>query len=400
MERLQYFKSLLELYIDGNLSSKEEAELWEELARRSDDAEWEQMITAFFTSAEKDPNYNKQKWDFAVATILTRDNLDSQSSKEYLQFGDGTITDQPTMHRVHFLKTTWFRYAAILLLIVGTATYLYNIQSPQEVAVQHTPSKQPTDIPPGGNKATLTLSDGSIIVLDSAHNGSLASQGNTTIIKLDAGKLEYQGNQLAGETGYNKISTPNGGQYQIVLSDGTKVWLNAASSIRFPATFGKGDRIVEITGESYLEVVSDKSRPFIVKTAQNSIRVLGTRFNVHAYADEAEEKISLAEGSIQVGKVLLKPGQAYAAGQVASSNLEQDLAWKHGIFDFNKVTIQQAMSQIARWYDVDVIYEKNIPTITLGGKMRRNMTLSEVLEFVEGLGVHYTLNDRELIIKP
>ena len=332
----------------------------------------------------------------------------------------------PTVHRVHFLKTGWFRYAAAVVLIAGSAIWYM---------VQHRPvrNEQPSlvesirqagaDVPPGGDKAVLTLADGRQIVLDNAPNGNLAQQGTTKIIKLENGQLAYKaGAASTKDILYNTISTPRGGQYQMVLPDGSRVWLNAASSIKFPTAFAGNVRNVEITGEAYMEVAKNVKAPFTVRANDMSIAVLGTSFNINAYTDEAEATTTLVEGSVNVkslGKeALLKPGQqaqvmqqAGAAKQQAGAakqplqvvndvDIEKVVAWKNGLFDFNGAGVGEVMRQLSRWYDIEVAYEKGIPTIEFAGKMSKNVSLVNVLKGLEGAGMRFRLEGKKLIIFP
>lgn len=330
---------------------------------------------------------------------------------------------KPVAHRrVHFLRTAWFRYAAILLLIAGTAIYLYTSsplwrRSPEITQTNNT--GQPQDIPPGGSKALLTLSDGSVIVLDSASIGNIAQQGGTKILKVDAGSLAYQGNDLSGQTAYNTISTPRGGQYQIVLPDGSKVWLNAASSIKFPTAFTGNERVVEMTGEAYMEIAANAKQSFVVKAGGTVIQVLGTSFNVNAYEDESSVRTTLIRGSVRLsavgissgrpaGSVILKPGQQADVLQgpdkkiqvQAAPDMEQTLAWKNGFFIFNDVTIQAVMRQLARWYDLEVVYEGNVDQL-FHATIPRNVPISRILKALElTKSVRFKIDGRKVTVMP
>ncbi|MBO9572857.1 MAG: FecR family protein, partial [Chitinophagaceae bacterium] len=264
------------------------------------------------------------------------------------------------VHRVHFLKTAWFRYAAAILIIfgLGTIVYLWNTR-PVQTDTAKTKPVPVKDILPGGQKATLTLADGSTIVLDSVANGQLAMQGISKVVKLEDGQLVYNFERGSypplkgrGLATFNTMSTPRGGQYQLTLSDGTKVWLNAASSITYPTAFNGNTREVKITGEVYFEVAKNKSRPFIVKTPTDEITVLGTEFNINAYQDETAVKTTLVEGSVKINNTVIKPGQAYSKGKLFKTNIQQDIAWKNGYFMFDSENITSVMRKISRWYNV------------------------------------------------
>ena len=304
----------------------------------------------------------------------------------------------PAVPRARFMKKAWFRYAALLLLIVGTAACLYLINRPRQELSSVSASEKPV-ILPGGNKATLTLADGSTILLDSAANGTLASQGSTKVIKLASGLLAYQADAGGSGAGYNTISTPKGGQYQINLPDGSRVWLNAASSIRFPTVFAM-ERNITVTGEVYVEIVKDRVRPFIVQAGTDRIEVLGTSLNVNAYSNEPATVTTLLEGSIKIGRTVLKPGEAYANGKKYKAEVERAIAWKNGLFNFEDATLEEIMRQLERWYDIEIDYEGNLPEVALMGKLTRDVPLNELLPALRKMGVHYRLEDRKLTILP
>lgn len=266
------------------------------------------------------------------------------------------------------------------------------------------------DVAPGGNKAVLTLGNGKTIVLDSAKNGLIASQGSSSIVKTNNGELVYNATpQNKQEVAFNTISTPRGGSYQVVLPDGSQAWLNAASSIRFPTSFTGKERQVEITGEAYFEVTKNKAMPFIVKSARTEITVLGTHFNVNDYADEAYAKTTLLEGAVRIsGKHAtgtLKPGDQASLNEndemkiTANVNTEEAVAWKNGVFEFNRADISIMMRQIARWYDINIIYTGKTADALYKGKISRNVNLSEVLTMIKYMGINYTLNGKNLTIK-
>ena len=265
------------------------------------------------------------------------------------------------------------------------------------------------DVAPGGNRAVLTLANGSQIILDSAANGNLAQQGNTKIVKLDSGQLAYNSlNERSDDVLYNTISTPRGGQYQIVLADGSKVWLNAASSLKFPTAFTGKERKVELTGEGYFEVAKNARMPFRVAVTGMTVEVLGTHFNINAYIDESTIKTTLLEGSVKVAKsdrqLVIKPGQQAELTPNAefiihnSIDVDEVMAWKNGLFNFNKADIKEIMRQAARWYDVDVVYEGNISGEKYIGKVARNTNLSEMMKILELNGVKYRIDGRKITV--
>jgi ferric-dicitrate binding protein FerR (iron transport regulator) len=309
--------------------------------------------------------------------------------------------------------------AAVVILILAAGSYfIFNKNNSQKQIAQSHSQKFYNDITPGGNKAILTLANGSQIVLDSAAVGTLANQGNVKIIKLDSGQLAYNGPQtkeILTEISYNTISTPRGGQYQLTLSDGTKVWLNAASSLRFPASFVGKERKVELTGEGYFQVVHNSTQPFTVSVNGMEVHDIGTAFNINAYRDEPVIKTTLISGGVRVTELktrnskLLKPGQQALVSLTDDQNPEhitikpadiaEAIGWKNGKFQFGEGTdIATIMRQIARWYDVDVEYKGKI-TGHIGGSISRNVNASKVLNMLEKTGsVKFKIEGKKVIV--
>ena len=300
--------------------------------------------------------------------------------------------------------------AAVLLLAIGAGSYywLFKEQITQPRNNSMAKAKH-HDLPPGRDAATLTLADGRTIVLDSA-NGTISKQGGATVINLN-GQVSYAktGDKNAPvQVVYNTITTARGNQYQLILADGSKVWLNSASSLRFPTAFTGDKREVELDGEGYFEVAKNAAKPFHVKTSTQDIEVLGTHFNVNAYKDEETIKTTLLEGKVKVlndGKTaILEPGeQAVLKGNSPftidhSPDLDQVMAWKNGWFEFDNTDIKTIMRQISRWYDVDVRYEVKPNNETYGGRISRNLNLSNILKMLETYGVHYRLENKTLVV--
>ncbi len=309
---------------------------------------------------------------------------------------------------IPFYKRTLTRAAAILVFASAGLYLLYN-HHPGRLQPIVNNKVYKNDIAPGGNKAILTLADGSKLVLNNSKNGALATQSGTQIVKQDS-TLSYKttvGNN--SQVSYNTITTPYGGQYQLVLADGTKVWLNAASSLRYPTSFTGKDRSVELTGEAYFEVAKNKNQPFNVKTATQTVQVLGTHFNVNAYSDEKAVKTTLLEGSVKVSSatanVMISPGQQSALAKNGLFVIDKDLdtdeivAWKNGVFQFNEADIQTIMRQIARWYNIDVEFKGTIPANTYHGKISRNSNVSQVLKILELSGINFTIEGRKITVK-
>lgn len=301
---------------------------------------------------------------------------------------------------------------AASILLVSSFIYYFNFSESEKDNTPHL-SENKYDIKPGGNKAVLTLSNGETITLDDAKNGLLAKQGNIEINKTADGELTYHPGKVSGESlQYNTVSTPRGGQYQLVLPDGTKVWLNAASSITFPTSFPGASREVEIKGEVYLEVAKNKLKPFRVKSAGQVVEVLGTHFNVNAYTDEESTKTTLLEGSVKVSlshsgdsdkrSVLLSPGyQAqFKLGRIAINEVDTEaaVAWKDGYFNFNREDIQSVMRQVSRWYDVEVVYQGNVPADEFVGRIPRSSNVSGILRILKLSKVDCRLQGKKIII--
>lgn len=312
----------------------------------------------------------------------------------------------------------WAAASVILLLAIVGGRRLF-MPVTVELPLPETPvgkvAPAQTDPAPGKNSATLVLADGSSVLLDSAAAGQVASQNGVSIIKLPDDQLRYQqGDQADGPVGYNSIQTPNGGQYRLVLPDGTGVWLNAASSLRYPTRFTGNERRVSVTGEVYFEVAKMPARPFIVEKDGMEIRVLGTHFNVNSYADEPDLRVTLLEGSITVKSthqaatrsLTLRPGQQARLTRNGEQQLTSDIdvdevmAWKNGLFDFSNADIQTIMRQIARWYDLSVVFQGAIPPRAFSGKITRSTNLSNVLKILEQSNIHFEVENRTIVVKP
>lgn len=336
------------------------------------------------------------------------------------------LSENPAFHpaqRIPLYRRWWAAASVILALCIGA--YIWNAnkknaESPIVVA-------KTVDIAPGEDGAILTLSDGRQIVLDSLGNGVIALQnGSQAVIKN--GELIYDlTGDATGEIVYNTMSTPKRRQFRLLLPDGTKVWLNAASSISYPTVFTGKERRVEITGEAYFEVAKNIKMPFRASVKNKAeIEVLGTHFNVNAYENEASINTTLLEGSVVVSSdqqqkvkqtVVLKPGQQaqltnvkYGSEKAATTktaikiisdtDIEKVMAWRNGLFNFEDATLEEIMRQLERWYDIEVVYEKNVPNIALTGELTRGVTLKGLLPALGKMGVNYRLEGRKLTILP
>ncbi|MCF0065746.1 FecR domain-containing protein [Dyadobacter chenwenxiniae] len=353
----------------------------------------------------------ENEWDDFESDIRMPDHVSNRilsnilASNSEISSSERFISDSSTRY-------LWSKIAAAAVLILSLGIYWWSGKDRSPVALQTTARVVAGDIAPGGNKAILTLGDGSSIMLDSAKNGNLASQGNTNITKSKKGELVYNVSGVPDQAVvFNTMATPKGGQYHIVLPDGSKVWLNAASSLRFPTAFKGKERKVEITGEVYFEVAHNARMPFIVKSGDTEIAVLGTHFNVMAYADEKVMKTTLLEGSVKVsiagGSATLLPGQQARIKSITNNirvvdniDTEKEMAWKNGFFQFQDDNLENIMRQISRWYDVDVTYEGNPGKETYTGRLPRNANVSKVFKILSLSGVKFRIEGKSIIVTP
>lgn len=326
-----------------------------------------------------------------------------------------TPAQQPLVKTI----SIWYRWvaaAAIVLVFLGAAYVWMN----RSADVAKTQAKLVPDIAPGGNKAVLTLADGRKIILDSAGNGTLAQEAGATIVKSADGELIYQpaAGAPSGTISYNSMSTPKGGQYHLVLPDGTQVWLNAASSITYPTAFTGRERKVSITGEAYFEVTHDPTKHFIVDFTtghpgrQGTVEVLGTHFNINAYSDEDMLRATLLQGKVRLSSLhnkqtaLLQPGQQAALEneikplEIQTVDTSQVIAWKNGLFNFDNAGLPAVLRQLERWYNIEVQYKGKPPAFAFKGKLQRNLNLSQVLRILDEMEVNYEVKGRTLTVLP
>lgn len=300
------------------------------------------------------------------------------------------------------LRRWWWAAASILVLLaVG---FLYWTQ------ITHQPgTTRVADIQPGGNGAVLTLADGSKVVLDSLGNGVVATQNGVKVV-MQNGQLSYSG-EGSGPLAYNTMSTPKGRMFQLILPDGSKAWLNAASTLRYPVRFSGKERVVEVSGEVYFEIARNSVQPFRVEINNKiTVEVLGTSFNINAYENERSSYATLLEGSVRVlhGKAskILKPGQQMqitTAGLKVIHNVDADkvMAWKNGLFNFEGAAFEDVMRQLERWYNIEVVYETKPPAIRFVGEMDKNLSLNDLLEILKKSNVHFRVEEgRKLVVAP
>lgn len=401
------FIRLIQKYITGRASPEEE-----------------QFIEAYYESFEASANQSQIESDEERALL-----------KEEMKAAIWQKIDQAELQpqRIPVVKRLWFRcaMAAAVVVLVGIPVYYYIIKTPapkQVVQTNKQPAAPKNDALPGGNKATLTLADGTVVDLDNTANGRLSDQNNTTIIKKD-GALKYESaidnrQPAINAVAYNLLSTPKGGQYFLELPDGSKVWLNAASSIRYPTAFSSKERSVELTGEAYFDIKKNPNIPFRVHFTSSSkdggdrtgvIEVMGTQFNVNAYDDESTIRTTLVEGKVKIASgdkytAILQPGQQAQIKNTSLGNghirvvddidTEEAVAWKNGLFYFDNVDIQAIMRQLARWYKVQVILKGKVPARRFAGQVSRDAKLSQVLRILELSKVHFTIEGDVVTVFP
>lgn len=385
----QEFEELFRKYLNDTMSA-------EEFLR------WKQLL--------QNENYSQQleaQLEELVSTDHSAAGFDAPAETMYRQIEETTVR----LKRNPFTMRRYLLYAAAaVLLLVGAGVivqFLNNGKQNKEAGKQLAATS--LDIVPGTNGAVLTLADGRKIILDSLQNGVIAMENNSKAI-LENGTLAYEAEGAASaKEQLNTISTAKGRQFQIRLPDGSRAWLNAASSITYPTSFNGSERRVQITGEVYFEVAKQKDQPFKVQSSDDTfVEVTGTRFNVNAYADEPSMATTVTEGSVNVhaGRRFqaIKPGQqaivqSAQINLIAQADTSQVLAWKNGVFDMNNAELKSVMRQLARWYDVQIEYEKQPPSIHFGGRMQRNLKLSQVLNGLSGMGVQFRIEEgRKLVV--
>lgn len=393
---------LLEWYCEGTITVEQRREL----SRLLQDTPEETLLAVFSELAEKHAAtpypVSPGELQPAVDQILRIDKVDGVAAS----ISDPPMGTASGVVRKMYRWRRWAVAAAVIGLLALAGGWWWQRQLPHRIAL--------SDITSGKTGAVLTLANGQQVVLDSVGKGVIATQQGTKVV-LQQGHLAYEASGADnGETAWNVLTTPAGRQFSIVLPDGTKVWLNAASSIQYPARFKRGNRTVYITGEAYLEVAKNEQQPFtaIIKDKME-IDVLGTAFNVNSYPEETYSSTTLLQGSVRIRKLPgesmlpLYPGQQAIVAdhqpmeRKENVSIDQVMAWKNGFFDFNNKSLREVMGQIGRWYDVTIVYDKNIRDVALYGKISRDVPLSDMLKLLETTGMHFRLQgNRQLIVMP
>ena len=393
-KRLEY---LLKNYLAKTSSPAEENELFGILA--SDD--YDEQVREYMYSA----------WDRLYNGHTINEEQSERILSSILNQGETKVVP---IHSVHSKKNIIWAAASVAIIAASVMLfYFLNRTSANNTTIAKTNESLPykNDISPGRTGAILKLADGSSILLDSAIDGNLVTQENILVIKK-GGSLNYVQNNGQSDPGisYNTIETPRGRQYQLVLEDGTRVWLNAASSIRFPVVFAGNERSVEITGEVYFEVAKNKAKPFRVAANGTTVEVLGTHFNINSYTDETTINTTLLEGSVKVIKgnnqKIIAPGQQAQVnenGEVRTErnvHLSEVMAWKDNHFSFNNTDIKKLMRQLSRWYDVEVVFKNETgEQVTFIGDISRAVNISTVLKMLEQTGeVKFDIEGKKIIV--
>ena len=396
VSRLSY---LFKRYTENNCTAEERNEFIQMVKQEENALELNSLISNAMSQAEFDRETSQEKTEQLFATILNTVSVPDDKVK-------------PMFHSKK-IKKLWRVAAAIIILMAGSSVYyLLKKNTIHQVVQKEGIHKQlKDDVAPGYNGAILTLSNGQQITLDSVGNGMLTAQGNTNILKQN-GKIVYNGQNISKtQVLYNTMTTPRGRQYALVLADGTKVWLNAASSITFPTAFTGSERRVQIIGEAYFEVARNAAMPFKVEVGKMEVKVLGTHFNIKAYDDESATKTTLLEGAVHITNenknALLKPGQQAVWDQtsggfkIVEANVEEAVAWKNGLFEFNNADIKSIMRQLSRWYDVEVVYQGDVSDKDFSGVISQNTNLSQVLKMLQlTKEVHFKIEGVKVTVSP
>jgi len=396
-------KSLLAQYFNNSISSADCIELLKYIDA-ADPVELDSLVDIELSSLENGPKFKGAQ----SQEVLNRIKAD----KRFSDVPEDRGADKPTV--IKFYQRRLVQLAAAVLIFLTAGLMLFNIRKARTVN-DITKNNTPSVIVPGGNKATLRVSGAKIIVLDNAANGLLATTSAGEIVKTQNGQIAYKAGASGNATGtsapveWNTLTTPRGGEYQLVLPDGTKVWLDAGSSISYPVVFTGNARRVRLTGQGYFEVAKNKDKPFYVEVNRSEVKVLGTHFNISAYEEDPENTTTLLEGSVQISKngeaALLKPGQQASIGAgsdhivVSEANIDDVMAWKSGYFIFNDDDIRAIMRKVSRWYDVDVDYRGDFAGRHFGGTFYRSKGINELLNHLERIGkLHFKVAGRRVTV--
>jgi transmembrane sensor len=319
---------------------------------------------------------------------------------------------QERSSKIFYKQIFYSLSAAAAVLIIISLGIMFYTQSYSQKEILVTNKKFVHDVVPGGNKAFLTLANGTKLSLTDATDGELAKQAGISIVKTEDGQLVYNVSNTSKQGNdtplFNTIETPRGGQYQINLPDGSRIWLNAASSLRYPVVFSDNERKVELKGEAYFEIAKNMASPFRVVSNNQIVEVLGTHFNINSYPEEGSVKTTLLEGSVKIRSgnksAILRPGQQSQVGNsinVTQADIYETVAWKNGKTQFSNADIKTIMRMLSRWYDVEVQYQGEMIETGFGGSVSRSKNISEILKLLELTGdVHFKIEGRRVTVMP
>lgn len=400
-DRIAY---LLEACISGKATAQEEQEFFEWMQDAEEDSEFRQYVQSIWESKQEEQEIPGVDWNHMYNQVMNK----------------AKIIPFPTDRRRKSGLWPRIAAAAVIILALGFGVrQLFLHPAPDKIPDKKVSDLKPVSIrPPDGTRSTLTLANGKVIILESLENGNLSSHGAKNALKINNETLEFKGDPEA-EMEYQTLAVPRGSKpMRLTLADGTAVWLNAASSITFPTVFRGEERSVTMTGEAYFEVTKNPGMPFFVNIGQQGqVEVVGTHFNVNAYANEPVIKTTLLEGSVRFRtndsrqskqqEVTLRPNQQSQMNIssrkiVVENDVETDkvMAWKSGLFNFNDAGVREVMNQLERWYNIDVVFEKEVPSITFFGKMTKNIELDDLLVILEKSKVRFRMEGRKLIVLP
>ncbi|WP_119080610.1 FecR family protein [Chitinophaga alhagiae] len=370
---------LFSRFISGSCTQQEKRELFALIARPENDAALQQLLDGLIAGMDEEKEVDAARAREILSVILKAGTGKSRRSKVFSLLGRVAAA------------------AAVLALVAAGIRYFQQ----RPAAVQPAGNIVAQDIPAAVSGAVLTLGDGSKISLDSLGQGLIANQAGTKVL-LGNGSVSYNSSQSAAVT-FNTLNTPRGRVFHITLPDGSGVWLNAASTLRYPTSFSGADRTVELSGEAYFNISPQAGKPFKVKAAGQEVVVLGTGFNVSAYSNDAQMTTTLLHGKVAVNSKVLRPGEQAriaegGALQISRADTSQVMAWKNGMFNFENAGIHEVMKQLERWYDIDVTYENGIPAMQFGGKIERSLSLMNITRILEISNVHCRLEGRKLIV--
>ena len=404
MQANERIRQLLDLYQSGMINETELEELSIWLHGLTEEQRTELEV------------YFQPLWQKAMAGDLKVDvSVNWEAMKSSIFSNNTTMLEREVK-----VKRLWWKMAAAIILLLGLS-FTWRILhekpiSPQPIAVNKI--RTPDKILPGSNQTILTLDDGRSFKLDSTATGEILQEGDVKIVKLKNGEIAYS---IAGNTNlvprFHTVNVPRGGRpYQLQLADGSKIWLNAASSLRYPDLFDGGTRTVTLTGEGYFEVAHDPSRPFMVRTGNQLVEVLGTHFNINSYNDEDAVRTTLLEGSVKtsvvdpstntaIQSIIIKPGlqsvmdQSNGKLSLSEANTSLAVAWVKGYFQFDKTDVPAILRQVARWYDLDIEYAGKIPEDLFSGKMERNLSLAGIVNLLDRGNIHVKIEGRKLVVR-